>query len=34
MPTMMGKQMLGDQYVKSLVDVNKATIERYETHIY
>ena len=33
MPTMMGKQMLGDQYVKSLVDVNKATIERYETHI-
>lgn len=33
MPTMMGKQMLGDQYVKSLVDVNKATIDRYETHI-
>ena len=33
MPTMMGKQMLGDQYLKSLVDVNKATIDRYETHI-
>ena len=33
MPTMMGKQMLGDQYLKSLVDVNKATINRYETHI-
>ncbi|MDY5482158.1 MAG: hypothetical protein SPG03_07225 [Veillonella caviae] len=33
MPTMMGKQMLGDQYVKSLVDVNQATIEHYETHI-
>ncbi|MBS5184864.1 MAG: hypothetical protein KHY58_04945 [Veillonella parvula] len=33
MPTMMGKQMLGDYYLKQLVDVNKATITRYETHI-
>lgn len=33
MPTMMGKQMLGDQYVKSLVEVNQAHIDRYETHI-
>lgn len=32
-PTMMGKQMLGDYYVKQLVEVNKATISRYETHI-
>ena len=27
------KQMLGDYYLKQLVDVNKATITRYETHI-
>ena len=33
MPTMMGKQMLGDYYLKQLVEVNKATITRYETHI-
>ena len=33
MPTMMAKQMLGDYYLKQLVDVNKATITRYETHI-
>ncbi len=32
-PTMMGKQMLGDYYVKQLVEVNKAMISRYETHI-
>ena len=30
---MMGKQMLGDYYLKQLVEVNKATITRYETHI-
>ncbi|WP_054748042.1 hypothetical protein [Veillonella rogosae] len=33
MPTMMGKQMLGDYYLKQLVEVNKASITRYETHI-
>ena len=33
MPTIMAKQMLGDYYLKQLVDVNKATITRYETHI-
>ena len=33
MPTMMAKQMLGDYYLKQLVEVNKASITRYETHI-
>ena len=33
MPTMMAKQMLGDYYLKQLVEVNKASISRYETHI-
>ncbi len=32
-PTLVGKQRLGDLYVANLVDVNKATIERYESHI-
>ena len=33
MPTMMAKQMLGDYYLKQLVEMNKASITRYETHI-
>ena len=33
MPTMMAKQMLSDYYLKQLVEVNKASITRYETHI-
>ena len=33
MPTMMAKQMLGDYYLKQLVEMNKASIIRYETHI-
>ena len=33
MPTMMAKQMLGDYYLKQLVEVNKASITRYETHL-
>ena len=33
MPTMMAKQMLGDYYLKQMVEVNKASITRYETHI-
>ncbi len=33
MPTTMAKQMLGDYYLKQLVEMNKASITRYETHI-
>ena len=33
MPTMMAKQMLGDYYLKQLVEMNKASITRYETYI-
>ena len=33
MPTMMAKQMLADYYLKQLVEMNKASITRYETHI-